>query len=820
MYFSIHRIKRILVTSIETKLMVFKREGLMRCFVQLITLSLFYILIPSSTFSQNTIKGRVLDESKTPLHGARVMLRELNRGILSDHLGFFQIENISYGNYHLQITYMGYEDYIQNIFLNENFNQDSIYEVKLIPTHYILPSIVVEEDISRSNQRQQSQSSEVIDQKFLTRNVSTNLISTLTRIPGINQINVGVGIAKPVIRGMSLNRISVVENGIKQEGQQWGSDHGLEIDGFNVEQIKILKGPSALIYGSDAIGGVIEIRNNPIFKDSSFRANLVLSGQSVNDNLQASVRAEYARKGKVFSARFSIQDYGDFSVPATRFNYLTYKNLAIYDGELKNTAGKEKNIALSTGIYKKRGYSRATFTYYHLNAGMFMGAFGTPRPQFLLPDGDNRNINIPSMNVDHYKLVVNNGILFLKNWLDIDLGFQRNIRKELATPHTHGLNYKLDSKESLTLFLNTFTLNARYHHTLFKKITGLIGINSNYQSNKHGGYEFFLSNFEVANAGIYIYEKYDWNRRWYVNAGIRSDMQQTSIHSYSAPNRDREGYVVSYSELVPNFDRFFQNTSFAMGTSYFPAEFLNLKLNLASNFRFPTPSELSAMGVHHGTFRFEQGNPNLDIERGYQIDFNLIIEREKWYLNISPFLNWFENYLYLSPTSSFSLRKDAGQIYEYKQTPALNYGGEITLDIHFFKNTKLNLGGDFVINTNRLTNLPLPFTPPASLKAELEYNIPHIGKYFRETFVSVESRWVDSQFRIDRNELETPSYHLMHFRLGTGFRIAKNDEAIQLFFQINNLFNRYYYSHLSRYRLLNIPEPGRNFTLTLKFNWN
>ena len=762
--------------------------------------------------------GTVKDSDGTALISATVEVHELHKGTLTDTLGSYRFERLPAGVYHLHVWYTGYLS--QTATVDLRLKSDTVHFV-LQPTDIELSSVVIEADPYKSDRRMQSQSLEKVDGKFILKNLETNLVTTLTRLPGINQINTGVGIAKPVIRGMSLNRIAVVENGIKQEGQQWGTDHGLEIDQFNVKRVEVIKGPAAIAYGSDAIGGVIQIKPPLPPSENTFKGNVTLGFQSNNDNFQGSLALETLKKGWLMRGRFSAQDYGDYRVPASRFTYNRWI-LPVLNERLKNTAGLERNGALTVGKYGKWGHSTLTTTYFHQHSGLFTGAFGTPRVTQLLDDGNARDINLPAMLTRHLKIISNNNILLGKNWLEADVAFQRNLRTEKATPHTHGFNYNLNSDESLTLELNTYSFSARYHHLGPGKMNGIIGASGNYQTNRRGGYEFFLPDFNLINGGIFIYEKYAFGKRLYLNGGLRADAQKTNIFAYDQNVYARSGQFLRSERWVNPVERSFAHASFALGGSWFPTEKLNLKLNVANAFRFPNASELGSKGVHHGTFRYEEGDSSLKTEHGYQFDLNLTYETSKFQIKLSPFLNLFENYLYLSPMPIFSLRPDAGQVYQYRQTSAVFYGGEVSLDIHLFKNLHFGTGADIVINKNTLTELPLPFTPPPSVRTELEYEIPFLWKKrLQDFYLSAEFRYTDSQLRTDRNELQTPDYALVNLRFGGKVKVFKHQEPFSFFFQVNNLLDRKYYAHLSRYRLLNLPEPGRNvvFTVQIPFGY-
>jgi iron complex outermembrane receptor protein len=258
----------------------------------------------------------------------------------------------------------------------------------------------------------------------------------LSRLPGVNQLQTGVGISKPVIRGMSGTRILVSDLGLKQEGQQWGSDHGLELDPFGAEKIEVIKGPSTLLYGSDALGGVIRIQTPSIPEEGLSGENATLFRS--NNNYIGNSLSINGKKGKWFGkARATWSEYGDYKVPAKSFTYLN-RTLPIENERLKNTSGRDFHYQITGGYAGERGVTKLTWSHFHQRNGLFPGIVGIPTGSNVADDGDRRNVDLPQQNVDHYKLAVNSSINLSEGWLQFDAGVQRNERQELIQPHREG----------------------------------------------------------------------------------------------------------------------------------------------------------------------------------------------------------------------------------------------------------------------------------------------------------------------------------------------------------------------------------------------
>jgi iron complex outermembrane receptor protein len=229
----------------------------------------------------------------------------------------------------------------------------------------------------------------------------------------------------------------------------------------------------------------------------------------------------------------------------------------------------------------------------------------------------------------------------------------------------------------------------------------------------------------------------------------------------------------------------------------------------------PTAAELSMNGVHHGTFRHERGDPDLTSERGWQADLNISYHQQEFLISITPYFNFFQDYIYLRPTVEFSDLPGGGQIFEYTQHDAIYTGGELMVDYHFLKNVHMEINMEYVWNFNLETNLPLPFTPPFSTLAEIEYELPWIFGLLKKSYLQLGGRYTSAQRRVDRNENPTDSYFLMHLGAGTDIQLKK--QKIKCVISVQNLLNTEYMNHLSRYRWLNLAEQGRNFNISLIF---
>ncbi|WP_158584081.1 TonB-dependent receptor [Reichenbachiella sp. MSK19-1] len=768
-----------------------------------------------TVWAQGDFRGRVVDaKSGEGLPGATVQIHELEVGMITDVDGNFAFAQVRRANYHVHFSYVGYKAVSLLVRADE---LPKLLVVKLEETSLELSELVVESNYYKTGPKEQTLSMEILDTEYLLKNREGSFVNSLENLPGVSTINTGVGIAKPVIRGMSFNRVIVNDHGIKQEGQQWGGDHGLEIDMFAPGRVEVIKGPSSLMYGSDGLGGVINILPPPIPQQEGAEGAFQMMYKTNNHLVGTSTNVKGKHRDWVYGLRFSTQDFGDYRVPAESFNY-NGTIYPIYDEHLKNTAGRERDFSLMTGVKKSWGYSTLTISNFNQEVGLFAGAVGIPNATLLEPDGDRRDRDKPRQETNHFKVISNTNVLLGQNWLELDLGYQYNLRKEISNPHT-GQVVIGDDDLALRLALQTFTLNGRYFLHKRPNHSRIFGVQGQYQINRKGGFEHLIPDFKSSSLGAYIYEEHSWYDQLTLTGGLRLDYANRNIDSYRQPIYDTNQDVDRYYERNAAIDKSFLNYSASLGVSYYPTMQFNAKLNVGTSYKVPTATEMSINGIHHGTFRHEIGDENLSSERGIQTDVSLSYLRSNFSLVVTPYVSYFLDYIYLAPSALFSNNLDpdafyeSTQVYQYKQHDTFFAGTELAVEYHPIDALHWKLAAEYIYNYNLDTYLPLPLTPPPSLYSDIDYEW-ELGQYILSSMsFGLNGKWVSDQKRVDRNERSTEGYFTMGANLGATISLGFTEA--NLFVSANNLLDQKYWNHLSRYRLLNLPEQGRNFTVSL-----
>lgn len=680
-----------------------------------------------------------------------------------------------------------------------------------------LPEVVIAETYQQFQNKKTALTLEVADRDFLRKHFTGNFMQAMENIPGVQVMDIGSGFSKPMIRGMGFNRVAVLENGIKQEGQQWGADHGLELDAFNVDAVNVMKGPASLLYGSDAMGGVIDIAPVQVPAENMLFGDVTLLGKSVNETIGTSLMLGIKRNAWYTRLRYSEQRFGDYRIPADTIVYLTQK-MPVYGRRLKNTAGWERNVNFFTQ-YQKKGYkSNLAVSNVFQKTGFFPGAHGVPDLSRLEDDGDSRNINLPYSKVNHLKVTTHQQYAWEKFILSGDIGYQNNHREEWSAFHTHYGTQPLpetDPDKELAFNLNTFSFSAKGRWIGSSSWEHRMGWDSQFQQNTISGYSFLLPEYDRFTTGISWLTTYRPDNTLSVSGGVRYDYGRMRVFAhddpYLATYLKEQGYdeeqVEFYRWNSRRVNRNFGDYSLSLGVVWTPSTQHQLKVNVGRSFRLPGANELASNGVHHGTFRHEQGDATLSSEQGWQMDTSYQLKYRRWSVYVSPFVNWFSNYIFLRPTGEWSVLPHTGQIYRYTQTEALFAGAEASVELTILPTLNYRISGEYVYTYNCDERIPLSFSPPATLRNTLTWQRKRYMFY-------AEWQSIVKQNRVDRNEDPTPGTNLFH--IGGSLDVSVAGTEVELTLTIRNLFNTRYYNHLSFYRKVEIPEPGRNFQLLIK----
>jgi iron complex outermembrane receptor protein len=759
---------------------------------------LLYCAINGQSQSKFRLSGTVADEHGHAVPDAYVQLLDTFNLVATDNNGRFSLK-VNPGEHVFRISSMGFHDYVDTVKVND----DTHLNIVLKHSVQNIDEIIIEGHKATDHDALDNRE---LTAAFFEQNSGNNFVETLEKIPGINALNTGVGVSKPVIRGLSFNRVLVNNNGVKQNGQQWGADHGLEIDQFGVERVEVVKGPNSLLYGSDGLGGVINILPALVPEEDVIEGKAQTFYKSNNNTFGASSKLAYNHNDFFVRGRITYKTFGDYKVPAESFNYNRYV-LPIVQNELKNTAGNELHYGGEIGLQRDWGTTRINVSSYNMEIGMFPGAIGIPRAYDLQSDDDSRDIDLPRQEIQHDMATLQGNYYLGESTLSIKAGLQQNLRSEFSEPHSHGATRITDST---ALNLDLVTLTSRVElESSFGEWTSITGLSGEWQENKIDGFEFLIPEHRTQRYGLFSLAKRKVSEKLFFTGGLRYDIGSVNTTAHERLMLDSQNDTLYYS-LNGALDEQFSSWSGSVGLRYDIDTQNELKLNIGKSFRFPTAAELASDGVHHGTFRHEKGNSELTSEHGYQFDLSFESRLEKWKFNASTYFNYFEDFIYLRPSNRFSQLPGGDQLWQYTQHNAIYTGYELSIQYRLNEHFTFSHQSAYVHNYNIETNLPLPLTPPFRFSHEVEYSAK-LGSD-RELKIGYRHQKVFDQNRVDRNEKATPGYHVSSAWLGLQ---SRGEFPFTLRIEAQNLFDQRYLNHLNRYRLLNLPEPGRNITVRL-----
>ena len=631
----------------------------------------------------------------------------------------------------------------------------------------------------------------IIAPQLLRSKASTNIIDAISHQPGISQLTTGGSISKPIIRGLGYNRVVVMSEGVRQEGQQWGDEHGVEVDGSSINSVEILKGPASLMYGSDAMAGVVILHPQATLPEGEMKANVSTEYQTNNGLFAYNLSMAGNQKGFVWNARFS-----DKMAHA-------YKNK--YDGYVPGSQFRERAGRLMLGVNKSWGHSRLTWTSYHLTPGIVEGE-RDPETGELVCNSDNVKTyskTLPFQEVKHYKLVWDNSLNLSTGYLKAIIGYQQNRRKEYE-----------ESEDEYELFfkLHTLTYDLRYVTNQWNGWKLSTGIGGMYQKSGNEGEEYLIPDYRLFDFGIYATATKSLGDRWTLNGGVRYDHRR--MHG--------DELIEDGDLRFTDFSRHFNGLTGSIGAVCNINEHFNLRLNVARGFRTPNMSELASNGVHEGSIRYELGNQQLKAEYSLQADLGLDFTSRYVSAQLALFANRIDNYIF---THRLPEEIEEGYLtYAYTQGDARLLGFEAGADFHPVHSVHFSNTFSFVdaqqMHASSDTKY-LPFTPAPRWTSELKWELFHHShstvnhhhnsnsihrSLLNNLYIAAGLECYLKQSHIysaDDTETTTPGYALLSLSAGTDINV-NGKKVAEFYITADNLLNKAYQSHLNRLKYADV----------------
>ena len=731
------------------------------------------------------VSGKITDAATgMPLSGATIYIADLKIGTTTDKGGFYSFSALPSGTFLAEISFMGFGGLAKNIVINGATTYDFTLTTSVLEHANVTVTGVSKATLLKETPTPVT----VVSKTFLNRSAGTNLIDALSKTPGVSQLTTGPAISKPFIRGLGYNRLITINDGVRQEGQQWGDEHGIEIDEYSAQKVEILRGPASLMYGSDALAGVVNILSNVPVSEGVIKANLVGALNANNNQLGGYANVTGNVNGINWNVYQSVKKAGD------------YENA--YDGRVLNSRFREANIGGYVGINKSWGYSHLLVSNFNQKLGLVEGERDA-NGRFILYGGtpleytpgndvlDAKNMLIPYQHVRHLKLALDNNFKLGSGRLSAIIGYQQSQRQEFG-------NAEMPSEPELWFDLKTINYNIAYHIKERNNLKTAFGISGMQQSNRNKGEEVIIPEYDLFDVGGYLFLQKKFSPKFTGSGGVRIDNR----------NLNSKAFNEGADQKFEAFKKSFTNVSGSVGLSYGLSQKITLKANAARGFRAPAIPELAANGQHEGTNRYEIGNPNLKSETSIQFDGGAEISTSHLTVVVNAFYNNINNFIFYG-----KLQNAAGQdslidnttAFKFNQHNARLSGIEFTFDLHphpldwlHFENTFSFVNGRFSEAIDGSKNLPL--IAPARLLSELRGEFPKQLHPFDNLYVKAEMELVANQnkaFTGFDTETSTTGYSLFNVGFGTDL-VLKERKVCQLIVSLNNIGDVSFQSHLSR----------------------
>ncbi len=771
--------------------------------------------LAQSTTCSYTLSGKITDEhDQSALEYATVYIAELQRGATADANGHYILQNLCKGQYTVLVRHVGCESKTLTVTLSDHSTVNFALE------HHIeqLQEVTVAGEAQKVSS---SVTTEQLSDQDIRQAKGKTLGATLEAITGVNSLQSGPTISKPVIHGLHSNRIVIMNNGVRQEGQQWGQEHAPEIDPFSATSFRVVKGAATVRYGADAIGGIVLVEPAALPHTKAFGGSV--QGVAQSNNRQGTLASTWQKgynSGWGWRVQASAKKAGDSHAP--RYN-------------LSNTGVEELNFSIATGVTRPTYSLNAYYSHFSANIGIMrsahignqsdlINAINSDKPLFI--EDFTYTIDHPRQDIAHDLVKLSGEKQLTKNaQLTWQYAFQANQRKEYDRRRGNNFN-----KPSISLDIYTHTLDLALEQTLQQKWIGEYGISSTYQRNKNNAgtnASFLIPDYKNYGAGLFAIQRYV-QQHWELEAGIRYDWRTLNPLVF---NSERELLSPKYT---------FHNITASVGAQADIGEHWQLKANVASAWRPPHISELFSNGLHHGAAAIEEGllysqgvlSPELlrthpASEQAVKSIATVTHQQKNWHAEISGYYNLIHNYIYLRPSGTRLSIRGAFPVFQYARTNARFAGVDATVGYQFTSHWAYQAKGSWLHATDTKANDVLINVPANRMRHGITYRtqspdkkaswyttaeVLAVAKQGRAPQVFIHAEGEDPPSTIYDFKAAPDGYTVLNFHSGVEF------SKFNVGFSIENLLNTSYRNYMNRFRYY-ADETGINFSLRLLYTF-
>ncbi len=734
------------------------------------------LIVNQYIISQTSISGTITDKNTgEKLPGVNIYIPELQKGTISNKNGFYQINRLPSGTFKIQFSFVGYSKVIKSILVGGKAQTLNI----AMQEESILAEEIVVSGGSYSTQHENAIKIESLSAEKIKMADSPSFIEAIAQTPGVDMISKGIGIATPVIRGLSLSNVLMLNNGIRMENFQFSENHPFMVNESGVDRVEIIKGPASLLYGSDAIGGVINIIDEKAPVSGKLQADANINYYSSTQGINTDIGVKATTKNDWFwIIRTGIKSHEDYhggaeqQVPNSRFNTAFLK--------------------LNTGINKSYGKFNIRYNYDKMQLGL------TIPPAIELTQGNSRINKFWYQDLTNHFIAANNTLFIKESKLELNLAFQQNNRKLIGSEQTPF--FKL-----VDMKLNTFNYELKSYFDLplgAQLITGVHGMNQ--QNTNNEAPDHVLPDYTMNDISFYSLMKFDSIDKFNIQFGLRYDFRFISIPEQLKSGEPDE---INYLQLLKTN---YGNLNGSLGMTYRLNKQLLLRANIATAYRTPNIAELTQDGIHGN--RYEQGNRNLVPQKSIEYDFSMHYHARHFMFDMAAYYNQIKDYIYLAPTNDTS--NEGTKIYRYTQSNANIYG--IETGISYQKNWMSSKISYAYLRGKQKNGQNLPFIPQNKIKGNISFKKAEI--YFaKELKLNISATYAFKQAYPAMFETKTNDYFLLNSSFSFILPGKKHQMIMKIF--VNNVFDKKYYDHLSTLKDLGYYNTGRNIGLGLRYKF-
>jgi iron complex outermembrane receptor protein len=778
----------------------------------------FCFFISLNALAQKVMLKGLITSQNEPVENITIKILGSKGSTKSNISGNYQLKDIPSGNYDLIFSGVGYQSKRIKVTLK---GDTALINADLLSLTSDLSDVVIT-GVNRATQLRKSPVPiAVLSKKSMDQNVNTNLIEAIVKgVPGITAVTTGPNVSKPFIRGLGYNRVLTLYDGLRQEGQQWGDEHGIEVDEYGITRAEVVKGPASLTYGSDALAGVINmIPYSPNFENGKLKGDFTANYQSNNGMVGSSLGLAYIKNDWKYTFR------------ATGKTAHSYENKI--DGLVYGTAFREYNLSASARVDKAWGFSKTAITYYDNLMEIPDGSRDSLSRKFtrqILDDGDDikhrpivndgdlnsYSINPLHQHIQHYRFYNTSQLKFGTSDLNLLIGGQQSVRREYNHPTMPG-------QAGLYVVLNTFNYDLKYNLPDFAGIESTIGVNGMYQGNRSkAATDFPIPDYDLFDVGAFYFANKSMGKVD-ISGGIRIDRRNINWSNFYVGTNAQTGFgkQVNSTDVggklqFPAFDKNYYGLSGSLGLTYNISEKLLIKANIARGYRAPNITEIGSNGLDPGAHIVYLGNRTFKPEFNLQEDVGVIAYLKDADISMELFNNNIQNYIYQSRLTDANgnpvVIVPGNLTYQYQQSKARLYGAEVSVNLHpsTMKWLSFNNSLAYVVGLNQNQELLdkrgrdakyLPFIPPLQVRTEIKATAQKPIGIFDKPYIKIDAAFFADQdkfYALDDTETFTAGYTLINGGVGSTLKSKKGKILCDIFLQADNIFNIAYQSNLNR----------------------